>query len=150
VCDAIFSLFKKSLFIHTQLRLREAEYTDERPVSLFIGTWNVNGKPPGAAPLQAWLVVEGVLPDIVVCGLQEMDQSTSTLVFNSETAKAEPWIALIGAALAQLGTYIMRVKQQLGGVLQLLWVRKEMLPRVRDVQEHSKSTGFGGILGEWK
>lgn len=135
----------RRLYIHTQLRLREAEFTDVRPLHIFFGTWNVCGRPP-AGQLTAWLLVEGMVADVVVCGLQEADQSTSTIVFNSESTKADPWIAAIATTLARVDTYVLRVKQQLGGVLQLVWVRKAVLDVVSDLQEDSKSTGFGGIM----
>jgi phosphatidylinositol-bisphosphatase len=110
-----------------------------------VGSWNVNGKPPSES-LTPWLVIEGHVPDIVVCGLQELDQSTSAMVFNSETAKAEPWINAIGQALARMDSYSISSRQQLGGVLQLVWVRKDIWPRVNDMQSQSTSTGFAGIM----
>lgn len=54
---------------------REAEYTEYRPLRLFVGTWNVNGKTPRES-LTPWLN-DGVdadaegrldLPDIYVIG----------------------------------------------------------------------------------
>lgn len=65
--------FIRDEWIHQQMREREAEYTEYRPLRLFIGTWNVNGKWP-KEDLTAWLC-EGAdadgganMPDIYVVG----------------------------------------------------------------------------------
>jgi hypothetical protein len=91
----------RSVFLRTQMRLRESEYIDNHDLVLFVGTWNVNGKPPKEA-LGPWLLqTNGATPDVVALGLQEFDTSTSALIL-SETSKAEPWIAAMGATLNRL------------------------------------------------
>ena len=45
----------RSVFVATQMRLRESEYTDVHELTVFVGTWNVNGKPPKES-LAPWLI----------------------------------------------------------------------------------------------
>jgi phosphatidylinositol-bisphosphatase len=136
----------RSVFLTTQMRLREKEYTNSHAVTVFVGSWNVNGKSPKEA-LAPWLLQAGHVPDVVALGLQEFDMSTSALIL-SETAKVEPWIAAMGATLNRLPElqYVLLAKQQLGGILETVWIRRELAVRVRDLQIHYSSTGIGNVL----
>lgn len=137
----------QALYLQTQLRLRQDEYTEKRKLRVLVATWNVNGKSP-AESLGPWLQHQGHSFDIVACGLQECDMSTSALIL-SETSKAEPWIAAMTAALARGGDgsdFVLLGKQQLGGVLEAIWARKELAANIRDLQIHYTSTGIGNVL----
>lgn len=46
--------FIRDEWIHGQMQAREAEYTEYRPLRVFVGTWNVNGKFP-REDLTPWL-----------------------------------------------------------------------------------------------
>jgi hypothetical protein len=94
----------RALYLRTQMRLREMEFVETHSLTLFVGTWNVNGKMPKEA-LAPWLLPSGVdaapPADVVALGLQEFDTSTSALIL-SETSRAEPWIAAISATINRL------------------------------------------------
>lgn len=87
-------------------------------IKVLIASWNVNGKSPKDSIIP-WVTTEGVIPDIIACGLQEFDTSTSAL-FVSETAKAETWITTIELTINRFSDvqYVMLGKQQLGGTLE--------------------------------
>ena len=137
---------KRKLYLHTQLRLREAEYTDAHKLTVLVATWNVNGKNPSEG-LEAWLLRPPYLADIVATGLQEFDTSKSALIL-SETAKVEPWLAAMLLVLNQTPSvqYVLVAKQQLGGILEAIFVRSELAPFVKDVQISYATTGIGNVL----
>jgi hypothetical protein len=91
----------RSVFLQTQMRLRENEFVENHELVLFVGTWNVNGKVPKEA-LAPWLLPSDMpTPDVVALGLQEFDTSSAALIL-AETSKVEPWIAAMGATLNRL------------------------------------------------
>ncbi len=136
----------RAVFLTTQMRQRENEYTNRHALTVFVGSWNVNGKAPKEA-LSPWLLLPNHVPDVFALGLQEFDMSTSALIL-SETSKAEPWIAAMTATLNRLPDlqYVLLAKQQLGGVLETVWIRRELANKVHDLQIHYSSTGIGNVL----
>ena len=67
--------------------LRETAFTDLRQITIFLGTYNVNGQPP-ASGLADWLAVDTDPPDIYAVGFQELDLSKEAFLFN-ETPREE-------------------------------------------------------------
>lgn len=50
--------------------------------SIFTGTWNVNGQPPGDVCLTKWLSASDEPPDIYAVAFQEFDLSHRAITFN--------------------------------------------------------------------
>jgi len=121
-------------WISKMLKTREGEFTTHKTMTVFFGTWNVNGQDP-TVPLEPWLVcmdIKSVLllscfffilidsliikhymhthtctrrPDIYCIGFQELDLSASALVLGN-TSHAPPWQSAIQSALKFVGDYV--------------------------------------------
>jgi hypothetical protein len=96
--------FIRDEWIHEAVAAREAEFTEYRPLRLFVGTYNVNGKVP-KEDLGPWLCESGLdeasIPDVYVCGLQEMVDLTATNVaLQTQCGKrAKDWSSLLETTL---------------------------------------------------
>lgn len=130
-------------WIAKMLRTREAEFTTQRTMAVFVGTWNVNGQEPPAS-LEPWLVVPGLAPDIYCVGFQELDLSASALMLR-DTSQAPPWQIAIQSTLRAVGDYVLLQKKQLVGILLFVYVRREHLPRVSDVVIDEHAVGIVGL-----
>ncbi|KAK3155305.1 hypothetical protein QOZ80_2BG0201540 [Eleusine coracana subsp. coracana] len=73
---------------------------DTREYRVFVGTWNVGGKPPDSSVnLEEFLQIEG-LPDIYVLGFQEIvPLSAGNVLVVEDNEPAAKWLALIYQAL---------------------------------------------------
>lgn len=78
--------------VRYQMGLRETAFTDLRQITIFLGTYNVNGQPP-ASGLADWLAVDAEPPDIYAVGFQELDLSKEAFLFN-ETPREEEVIKI--------------------------------------------------------
>ena len=64
---------------------------------LRVGTFNVNGKPPGSS-IRSWVCAnleKSEDPDVLVFGFQELDLSTGALLYTTSTALEDTWTTAI-------------------------------------------------------
>ncbi|CAG8439804.1 7372_t:CDS:10 [Ambispora gerdemannii] len=124
---------------------REAEFTEQKTISVFVGTWNVNGKFASDA-LDTWLMCEAE-PDIYAIGFQELDLSAEAFILNDNT-REEDWTRAVARGLGDRATnYWKIVSKQLVGLLLMVFVRKEHVTIVKDVQTDSAGVGIMGMMG---
>ena len=62
-------------------------------------------------------------------------------------SRAAFWEDKINACLKNVGDYVMRCEKHLVGLLLLIFVKKNLLPKINDVRTCSTSTGIMGMLG---
>ncbi|WCJ31846.1 Type I inositol polyphosphate 5-phosphatase 5 [Euphorbia peplus] len=74
--------------------------TETKEFRIFVGTWNVGGRPPSfGLNLEDFLQVEGCA-DIYVCGFQEIvPLSAGNVLVSEDNEPAAKWLALINHAL---------------------------------------------------
>jgi len=84
------------------LRARQDEYTTARKLSLFVGTWNVNGQPPGE-DVAEWLAPRGMAkPDMYVVGFQEIVAlTTENVLLTADKANPRAWEQHIQRVISQ-------------------------------------------------
>jgi len=116
-----------------------------KTVTVFCGTWNVNGQPPPPT-LDPWLVRRGLRPDVYCIGFQELDLSASALVLG-DNSKAAPWEAAIQSTLATVGDYAKLITRQLVGVLLCVYVQHSLMPKISEVQSDIMPVGILGVMG---
>nr|CAH8865314.1 unnamed protein product [Trichobilharzia regenti] len=92
--------------IQKKLTERMNEYCKSEKISIYLGTWNVNGRSDNCMPLDDWLMPPDGQPpaDIYVFGFQEMDLSLSVITLNktSPTGPEEKWVQQLEEALGGL------------------------------------------------
>eukprot|EP00158_Paraphelidium_tribonemae_P005747 Partr_v1_DN27507_c0_g1_i1_m30757 putative Synaptojanin len=138
----------KEQWISGQLRDRRSEYTHCQPVSIFTGTWNVNGK-LCSENLQPYLLYsgggEGAPADLYFIGFQEVDLSAEAFLLN-DTAREEYWEAIISKCLSLSGRqYVKLVSRQLAGILMFAYCVDHLRPHVSDVCTDIRGCGVLGF-----
>lgn len=115
------SSFIRDEWIEQQLQRRVKEFTEEKKLVFFMGTWNVNGKKP-TEDLSTWLVVEPY-PDVYCIGFQEIvDLNASSLLIDHNATK--PWEDLIEKTLKQ--QYIQVCTKHLVGLSTLIYIKRDL------------------------
>jgi len=132
------------------LKQNQAEFTTYQNLNIFICTWNVADFTPSKDfDLMGVFNFEGQnLPDIVSFGLQEyIELTASNVVVGSGTTADLLWRDCILHNLSQLQDYILLSKETLVGLLSLVFIRKDLLGRVSNINVDIVKTGLAGTLG---
>jgi len=140
----------------------------EKELRVSIGTFNTNGQMPGQTDLNAWLHVDEDEPDVLVVGLQEAESSNLSYVVwtphvedawraaveNSMGRRAGEYEKVSGSRTVTyqssyrlMGTctcFFQLATKQLVGILMLVYVRREISPRISALATSSVGVGFGG------
>jgi inositol polyphosphate 5-phosphatase INPP5B/F len=148
--------FIRDEWIHEAVAARESEFTEYRPLRVFVGTYNVNGKVP-KEDLTPWLCEGGLdesnIPDVYVCGLQEMVDLTATNVaLQTQCGKrAKDWSALLESTLNAINprdvVFELVSSKYLVGVFIAVLVKRKYRPFLKDVQDATAAVGVMGMMG---
>lgn len=139
--------------VNDALDKRLAEYSTTKHCTVFVGTWNLNGKPPSSESLLPWLFPRSNVPepDLMVLGFQEMVPLTAQQIVQTDPEKKRAWEAKILETLARRpnkqGEYILLRSHQLVGTALLVLVKKELTGVIRNVEAASHKTGLRGMSG---
>lgn len=112
----------KDKWIEVQMKKREAEFVEYQKLrfgekvgtklmyfwaSIFLGTWNVNGK-KASDSLERWLIEDlAVMPDIYALGFQELDLSAENFFLNNSPLENE-WTSHIEKTLTSKYCLVMK------------------------------------------
>jgi hypothetical protein len=153
-------------WIRREVARRAPEYTESFSVTIFVTTWNVNGRKP-IIEIRDWLLPsklemldENNQPyigsislgdvDIYVIGLQEVQELSGTNAVLTDTNRGRLWQHRIEMTLFSPERYVCVQSRQLVGILLLVFVRKDHEPFTRDVMVTEVGTGImnrGGNKG---
>lgn len=138
--------------IRTQLNSRSAEFTAYQSISLFVGTWNLNGKGPSSESILPWLFpVSSEEPDLFVLGFQELVPLTPQMIMATDPEKKRRWEASILETLAnrpnKKSEYILLRSGQLVGTALIVLLKAEVVKDVRNIEVSTKKTGLKGMAG---
>jgi len=145
-------------WIRDEVRKRSDEFTSFKDLHVFVGTWNVNGKRPVMQveePLEGWLSVgaSGPVPDIYVCGFQELvDLTAGNVVMDSASKeRSEIWTQAISEAIHRLHKgqkkYMLLARRHLVGVMVCVFVLDAHVHRIPkiSIQDTVTATGIMGM-----
>ncbi|KAK9708645.1 hypothetical protein K7432_009526, partial [Basidiobolus ranarum] len=135
----------KEDYIMKKMQEREKEFTLEDDAKVFVGTWNVNGR-PSKESLIPWFKSsrQMVDADIIAIGFQELDLSPEAFLLNDGT-KEEEWTYSVEKALALMeDSYIKLKSKQLVGMLLMIYVKKK---HVKDIEYVASDSAGCGIMG---
>ena len=109
---------------------------------LFLGTWNMHGKPP-PADLCEWLPARPAeTHDVLVVGTQEAGRTIEASLLLPSKAR---WEAALGAALGD--GVVMVASHTLAALHIAVFVRKPLLPLLSHVRTAQVPCGIGNRLG---
>ena len=139
----------KARWLQNQLQEREAEYVERQDITVFVGTWNVNGKPPQES-LDGWLLPSAAgekQAELYAVGFQELDLSANALLLN-DTSKSVLWEDAISRSLNSRGVrYTMIGSRQLVGMLLCVFVREDLRQHVGHIAAVAEGVGLMGMMG---
>ncbi|PKS06412.1 hypothetical protein jhhlp_007160 [Lomentospora prolificans] len=143
-------------YVAVELGKRTAEYSSNQSITIYVGTFNLNGKTHGIdQDLSCWLWPEAVnhtLPEIVAVGFQEIVELSPQQIMNSDPTRKQQWEQAVRKALNARAKpsgqkYILLRSGQLVGAALCLFVKASALPHIKNVEGSVKKTGMSGMAG---
>lgn len=131
--------------IKHQMTLREDAYTDIHDFTVFVGTWNVNGRSP-VVGLAQWLSVDKEPPDVYGIGFQELDLNTEAFLFNN-SPKEQEWLNAVLNGIHPKAKYQKVRLVRLVGMMLIVLVQEKHLAYVRNVAVDTVGTGIMNKMG---
>ncbi|XP_049868542.1 synaptojanin-1 [Pectinophora gossypiella] len=143
---------------------RANEYTQPTSIRITIGTYNVNGGKHFRSlvfkdvSLADWLldcpnsslvstVNKDQPSDIFAIGFEEIVDLNASNIMAASSENARAWSEELEKVLCRDASYTLLSSHQLVGVCLFLFVRKDLIPHIRDVALDSVKTGLGGATG---
>uniref|UniRef100_A0A8H8CK11 phosphoinositide 5-phosphatase n=1 Tax=Psilocybe cubensis TaxID=181762 RepID=A0A8H8CK11_PSICU len=139
-------------YVRATLERRSSEYSTTRQCTFFIGTWNLNGKPPSES-LLPWLFPRQSTnePDMFVLGFQEIVPLTAQQIVQTDPEKRRIWENKIMDTLDRRpnkqADYLLLRSEQLVGTALLILVKSELTAVIRNVEGATRKTGLRGMSG---
>ncbi|CDS10954.1 hypothetical protein LRAMOSA03219 [Lichtheimia ramosa] len=134
---------------------RLKDYSTRRKVSLFCGTYNLNGKSFKGESLEPWLLQhlqwDGEEPDIYAVGFQEIVELSPQQVMTTDAEKRKVWEQEIEKTLNNnargKSKYVLLRSNQLVGAALIIFAKADIVENIRNVESSIKKTGIMGIAG---
>ncbi|KAI0321997.1 SacI homology domain-containing protein [Amylostereum chailletii] len=128
------------------------EYSSTRPCSIFVGTWNLNGRPPSESLLPWLMPRENIVdPDMFVIGFQEIVPLTAQQIVQTDPEKKRIWENRIMETLDRRpnkkSDYVLLRSDQLVGTALVVLVKAEHTSVIRRVEATTRKTGLRGMSG---
>ncbi|KAL0949308.1 hypothetical protein HGRIS_009384 [Hohenbuehelia grisea] len=138
--------------VRASLDHRLTEYSTTKKCTIFVGTWNVNGKPPSESLLPWLFPREGIdEPDMFVLGFQEIVPLTAQQIVQTDPEKKRVWEGKLIETLERRphkqSSYVVLRSEQLVGTALFILVKSELTPVMRNVEAASRKTGLRGMSG---
>ncbi|KAK9236277.1 SacI homology domain-containing protein [Lipomyces kononenkoae] len=136
-------------YVLAELNKRKSEFTSSREISIFAGTFNLNGF-LYEGDLSPWIFPpdSGVQdPDLIVLAFQEIVELTAGQILSADPAKRQFWEHQVGRCLQAHGDYVLLRSGQLVGTALLMYIKASEVRNVRNINGAMKKTGLGGMAG---
>jgi hypothetical protein len=133
---------------------RLQEYSIQQTISIFAGTYNLNGQSYQGESLEPWLLQHldhgHQEPDIFCIGFQEIVKLSPQQVMSTDVEKRKAWERQIEITLnsrSKGSKYIALRSNQLVGAALMLYVKQSIVHNIRNVESVVKKTGLMGMAG---
>lgn len=141
--------------VKSLLHTRKSEYSSALPITIWVGTYNLNGRIPSALTsedLMKWLWPVGSNePDIMVIAFQEIVKLSPQQIMITDPEKKRRWEHTIMTSLDRRpdkkSSYVILRSDQLVGTALIILVKSDMVNEVRSVEATTKKTGLKGMAG---
>ncbi|KAF8372810.1 unc-26 [Pristionchus pacificus] len=137
--------------------------TSPAPLTIFVGTWNVNGGKNmhnvafrNEAKLSDWIFPHANLvsvsdmdenPDIVAIGVEELVDLNASNIVKASTTNQRLWCEGLRKTLHERAPYVLLGCEQLVGVCLFVFAKAALAPFLKDFSIASVKTGMGGATG---
>ncbi|GAA5931421.1 uncharacterized protein JCM15063_001462 [Sporobolomyces koalae] len=141
--------------LRARLRARASEFTTHHPTTIWVGTYNLNGKPPSSESLLPWLfpIEDGPDPAFLVFAFQEIVPLSPQMIMATDPEKKRKWEQHILTTVRnrpggeKKADYILLRSGQLVGTALIVLCLKDIVGDVRNVEVATKKTGLKGMAG---
>ncbi|KAM0755638.1 hypothetical protein T439DRAFT_8341 [Meredithblackwellia eburnea MCA 4105] len=138
--------------LRASLKQRASEFTTYTDTTIWVGTYNLNGKGPGSESLLPWLFPgNGPEPSFLVIAFQEIVPLTPQMIMATDPEKKRRWEAHILKTVSERpdkkSDYILLRSGQLVGTALIVLCKTELADDVRNVEAATKKTGLKGMAG---
>ncbi|GAA5957595.1 hypothetical protein JCM3765_001449 [Sporobolomyces pararoseus] len=140
--------------LRSHLKARSNEYTTYHPTTVWVGTYNLNGKPPSGEDLLPWLfpTEDGPDPAFLVFAFQEIVPLSPQMIMATDPEKKRRWEQHIMTTVQnrpgeKKSDYILLRSGQLVGTALIVLCLKDIVGDVRNVEVATKKTGLKGMAG---
>ncbi|KAG0638498.1 hypothetical protein HOY80DRAFT_1047482 [Tuber brumale] len=146
-------------YVTAELSKRALEYSHEKDIHIYVGTFNLNGQTSGMDDdLSQWLCPpflenSPLHPELVVVGFQEIVQLSPQQIMSTDPARRQLWEQAVLKALQSHARatggeeYVLLRGGQLVGAALLIYVKASAIREVRNVEGSLKKTGMSGVAG---
>ncbi|XP_028034251.1 synaptojanin-1 [Bombyx mandarina] len=159
------NILHTSTAILREMCRRTNEFTQPSTLRITIGTYNVNGGKHFRSlaykdvSLSDWLLdcpnsslvntvnLKDHPSDIFAIGFEEIVDLNASNIMAASTDNAKAWSEELEKVLGRDASYTLLSSHQLVGVCLFIFVRKDLIPHIRDVALDSVKTGLGGATG---
>jgi hypothetical protein len=137
--------------LQMEMDIRLHQFSKASKITVYCGTYNINGKYPGEESLHTWLrSSSGLEADIAVIGIQEMIQLTPGDYISVDSNKLrEIWesalLESMNKSSAARTEYVVLRSLHLVALGIFIFIKQEMTGRIRDVETSSLKTGLMGM-----
>ncbi|SCU89008.1 LADA_0E13190g1_1 [Lachancea dasiensis] len=132
------------------MRKMKREFTYQKNINIFAGTFNVNGKTQ-ADDIREWLFPSGSpidqRADVYVLGFEEVVELSPGQMLATDPYAKQFWEKKVLETLNsdESRRFMLAWSGQLGGVLLLLFISESEYSKVKHLEGDVKKTGFGGM-----
>ncbi|UKZ92146.1 uncharacterized protein TrAFT101_007112 [Trichoderma asperellum] len=144
-------------YVSIELARRSEEFTSFKNISIWVGTFNLNGRTEGIDhDLSPWLFPPSLgssQPEIFVVAFQEIVELSPQQIMNSDPSRKGLWENAVKETLnrrqASLGgkKYVLLRSGQLVGAALCIFVKSSSLDHIKNVEGSVKKTGLSGMAG---
>lgn len=145
-------------FVASELNKRAREFSSEKPIYIWAGTFNLNGKTEGInSDLSPWLTPpvdpSQQFPEIVAVGFQEIVELSPQQIMSTDPARRQQWEAAVKRTLNEHAQrngqeeYVSLRGGQLVGASLSVFVKASILKYIKNVEGSLKKTGMSGMAG---
>ncbi|KAK4540308.1 hypothetical protein LTR36_009620 [Oleoguttula mirabilis] len=145
-------------WVTAELNRRAPEYSASEQMSIFVGTFNLNGKTHGINDdLSAWLCPQLhqslQVPEIVAVAFQEIVQLDVQQIMATDPHRRTAWEEVVRKTLNANARryasdeYVLLRGGQLVGASLSVFVKSSVLPHIKNVEGAVKKTGMSGMAG---
>ncbi|KAJ3234021.1 inositol polyphosphate 5-phosphatase [Chytriomyces hyalinus] len=136
--------------VEKEVMSRHSEFSKKEEISIFVGTWNVNGCLPAQEQIEFWILNNAApFPNLVVLGIQELIELNAQEIVSANTEQLRiKWGEKLLDVLNTMSPKTRYIPLREANLLALglfVFCRVDCIEHVRGAEVSMCKTGFAGI-----